>query len=436
MFPKKILTFDFVEALTNKQREILLRTILKGDGTCKRYASGGEHWSLTQKNKQFVDNFQILAFLVGHRTVIRFDPNDNCYRVAVHRKDPQCELTAIKRERIPYSGKVWCIQTRNNTLVARRNGRIYISGNSPTEQKLRQIVPFYTWIRGNLGNQITGMMQFTEMYSLLPKATEAARMEGGPEQQDFPEWMREGGYIPISESAEGMTRFFWPNFPYQDVNKIPIKFEMRDGLPMPVAQDPRELLRDIAQDAHPAIKSIIGIIGDVDVFRETPLGETRKAPRLMRAFTKAPGMLPFLDGLLRTFGFQEGLRADVNKKGQLMIDSGMAYVLENNVLLLERIPKMMDPLMFIPAINKLKEQITGAEDDYEGLEKIFQSLSFYAGIKLKERDLKEEEFRRNQEMIEEARAERRRQPKYQVGRERRSMKWKQQQTALQRRLGL
>ncbi len=126
----------------------------------------------------------------------------------------------------------------------------------------------------------------------------------------------------------------------------------------------------------------------------------------------------------------------MNKKGQLMIDSGMAYVLENNVLLLERIPKMMDPLMFIPAINKLKETITGAEDDYEGLEKIFQSLSFYAGIKLKERDLKEEEFRRNQEMIEEARAERRRQPKYQVGRERRSMKWKQQQTALQRRLGL
>ena len=307
---------------------------------------------------------------------------------------------------------------------------------TPTEQKLRQGIPFYSWIRGNLGNQMSGMMQFTEMYSMLPKATEAIRMEGGPEQQDYPEWMREGGYIPISESQEGLTRFFWPNFPYQDVNKIPIKFEMREGLPFPVAQDPQELLRDISQDAHPAIKSIIGLIGNVDVFRQTPLGETRKAPRLMRAFTKAPGMLPFLDGLLRTFGFQEGLRADVNDKGQLMIDSGMAYVLENNVLLLERIPKMMDPLMFIPAINKLKETITGAEDDYEGLERIFQSLSFYAGIKLKEKDFKEEEFRRNQELIEEARAERRRQPKYRVGQEQRSLKWKQQQTALQRRLGL
>jgi hypothetical protein len=273
--------------------------------------------------------------------------------------------------------------------------------------------------------------------SMVGKATAAARAEGAPGQREFPEWMQELGMIPIAETDEGLYRMFWPNYPYQDINKLPIKFEMRGGVPVPVAQDPWQTVSDIAQDAHPLIKNIIEVIGGVDIFYREPLGEVRKAPRLTRVFTKSPGMLTFLDGLLRRVGFEDGLKADVNDKGQLVMDAKMAKVLEDNIILLDRIPQFLDlPELLVPAIEKVKQRVTGAVDDYEGTEEALQVLSFYLGIKMKESDIEEERFRRNQEMIEEAQAERRKAERYTPQHMQRSLKWQQQAKRTQRKLGL
>lgn len=301
----------------------------------------------------------------------------------------------------------------------------------------RNIIPFYSWARGNLGVQIVGMMQMPEMYAMVGKATAAARAEGAPEQREFPEWMQELGMIPIAETEEGLYRMFWPNYPYQDINKLPVRFEMRGGVPVPMAQDPWQTISDIAQDAHPLIKNIIEVIGGVDIFYREPLGEVRKAPRLTRVFTKSPGVLSFIDGLMRRIGFEDGLKVDVNDKGQLMMDSKMAKVLEDNIILLERIPQFLDlPEMLVPAIERVKQRVTGAVDDYEGAEEMFQVLSFYLGVKLKGADVEEERFRRNQEMLEEAYAERRRAERYTPQHMQRSLKWQQQQRRTQRKLGL
>lgn len=307
---------------------------------------------------------------------------------------------------------------------------------TPTEQKLRALVPFYTWIRGNLGNQIVGMMQFREMYAMIPKATQAIQMEGAPERRELPDWMRELGMIPTAETEEGLYRMFWPNFPYQDINKLPIRFEMRDGIPIPRAQDPWQTLSDIFQDAHPVIKTAIEVVGGVDIFFREPLGEVKKAPRLSRVLAKSPGTLAFLDGVMRHLGFDEGMRTDTNEKGQLVMDAKMVKILQQNLILLDRLPKYMDPLWLIPALDKVRERVTGAKNEYEGADRMFQVLSFYMGIKLKEADVEEEEFRRNQELLEEAYGERRKAQRYTPQHIQRSLKWKQQQRGIQRKLGL
>ena len=310
------------------------------------------------------------------------------------------------------------------------------------EQKfLKSVIPFYTWIRGNLANQITGLMRFPEMYAMIPKATQAVTKEGGPEKEELPEWMRELGMFPIGEGEEGKPRMFWPNLPYMDINKIPMRFQMDPdtGIPMPVAESLWDFVSDIAADAHPIIKSIIQVIPEegVDIFYREPLGETRKAPRALRILTKAKPLLSFLDGLMRRVGFEEGMRLDVNKKGQLVMDAKMAKVLEDNILPLKMIPKYFDlPELLFPAIEDWKRKVTGAVDDYDAMEELLQTLSFYAGVKMKDLEIEEEQFRRKEELFEKAQKARGKVKKKLPGAEVRSQEWRQKRKEYHKRFGL
>jgi len=308
------------------------------------------------------------------------------------------------------------------------------------KKTMKNIIPFYTWIRGNIANQLTGLLQFTEMYAMIPKATQAFTAEGGPSREETPDWMRELGMFPIDET-DGKPRMFWPNFPYQDLNKIPIKFQMDEetGFPVPMAGSPWDLVSDIAADAHPLIKSVIQVIPKegVDIFYQEPLGETRKAPRALRLLTKSKGLLGFLDGMMRRAGFEEGMRVDVNKKGQLIMDAKMAKVLEDNILPLRMIPQYLDlPELMFPVLEDWKRKITGAVDDYDAVEQFMQTLSFYAGVKMKDLELEDYEFREKEELLEKAQAAKRKMTKKLPGAETRSQTWKQKRKEYQKRLGL
>ncbi|KKK57898.1 hypothetical protein LCGC14_3049880, partial [marine sediment metagenome] len=104
---------------------------------------------------------------------------------------------------------------------------VYISGNSDlteVEQKyLKPLIPFYTFMRKNIANQISGMMLMPDMYRLAAKAEEAVSMD----DFDFalvPEYMKEQGYLPVGQGEKGPI-MWWPNLPYADLNKIPLMFE-------------------------------------------------------------------------------------------------------------------------------------------------------------------------------------------------------------------
>jgi len=310
---------------------------------------------------------------------------------------------------------------------------------------MRNVIPFYTWIRGNLANQITGMMQFTDMYSMLPKAEGAIEMEGGPDREDLPEWARELGLVPVGEDGEA-TRFFWPNFPHQDLNQIPMKFKFGDnGVPIPVAEDPLEMIREIAASAHPLIKSAIQMIPEegYDVFYREELGDTRRAPRALRVLTKSftkdrpNGSLGFLDGLLRTIGYREGLRADIDDKGRLVIDSKIGKLLEDNILPLRMLPKYLDlPELLFPVIEDWKKKAFGAVDDHDALEEFFQTLSFWGGVKFRDIEVEDRKFWQMQEALEAAQKEKAKDQRNQPGRQFKTTDWRGQQEALHKRLGL
>jgi hypothetical protein len=306
---------------------------------------------------------------------------------------------------------------------------------------MKNVVPFYSWLRKNIANQLTGMMQFRDMYPLIAKGEDLMQSMGGMDEtdrQNLPDWMRQLGIIPVGRDDDGGVKTFWPNIPIGDLNRIPLMFEVGDsGLPIPKLQ-PREAIDDMISSAHPALKTAIELIPQPgwDVFLKREIKDQEAAPRLIRVLSKSPQVLTFLDGTMRAAGFEEGLRASMDEKGRLLIDGKMAKFLKNNVPLLESIPKWLDlPEQIVPAIEDWKRNLTGAVDDYTALEELFQTMSFYGGLKFKKYSPEEEEQRRAQDVLAMAEREQAKARKLGPGYQRRKLEYISKRREKARKLG-
>lgn len=262
---------------------------------------------------------------------------------------------------------------------------------SPLEQKvLKNVIPFYTWIRKNIANQIQGMMEFKNMYTMYPKMFKAPQ---GLEGTEMPEWMVQAGYIPMGEE-DGQVTTFWPNLAIQDVNKLPLKFVMTEaGIPVP-KWAPEEALHDIASNAHPLLKTYTELVGKRDVWTGRELDENLPAPRMLRMAANSPKLLEWLDGFFKAVGFDRGIDPDIDEDGRLTINPLVAKALENNILFLKRIPQYWDmPEVIFPALERIKHDVKSV-GDYEKadqqIDEIFSILSFYAGVKYKKFDVEKE----------------------------------------------
>lgn len=294
---------------------------------------------------------------------------------------------------------------------------------------LRKLIPFYTWMRKNVARQMDNMMHMTSTYSVIPKA-EQAISDTDIDPRDLPEWMRNAGYLPISNNTA-----FWPNAPYADVNLMPIKFRIGEsGIPIPQF-DAKDAVRDILISAHPVVKSLVEVPTGYDIFYQAPMGEVREAPGLTKVLGKAPKVLQFLDGLARGVGLEP---AEFQlRENKLYIDSSIAKLLENNLPMLKQIERFLDaPEVLFPAVEKVLEEDFGMYDRYEGIEKLYQTLSFNLGIKFKGLSLDEVRSKEAEDILraaEEARRKQRRsQPGNQVYRDR---YWLQREARRRRLVG-
>lgn len=131
LIPDKQLTPQFLLSLTDEQLKILYDTIMKGDGHIGKYT---DHF--TQRKSKNLEMFQMLCVLVGLRSTlcsngwIRGTEYFRVYVSSKKRKNACTYPNSLRREEVNHRGVVWCVHTPNETLVARRNGTIYITGNS------------------------------------------------------------------------------------------------------------------------------------------------------------------------------------------------------------------------------------------------------------------------------------------------------------------
>jgi DNA modification methylase len=126
--PKKELNRLLV-SLPKKELQALFSSLIAGDGNIRK--SDGRI-QFIQKRKGCVDWFEILAMRLGYHTTTTKRKYENCYTVFLTKKKAISirDSKGKSIERVKYTGKIWCPKTPNGTWVARRNGRIFITGNT------------------------------------------------------------------------------------------------------------------------------------------------------------------------------------------------------------------------------------------------------------------------------------------------------------------
>ena len=145
--PDKTLTPAVVMSLTDSQRRLLYATMLKGDGCWDEQA--GRFRKFVAGSKKRSDAFLMLCALIGqpanaverdftHYEAKQYDSMGNIPKAG------KCWLVELKqRNRAQsgygktwkqWSGRVWCPTVRHGAWVAKRNGKVFITGNSPVQR--------------------------------------------------------------------------------------------------------------------------------------------------------------------------------------------------------------------------------------------------------------------------------------------------------------
>ena len=166
LLPNKNLTMDFILSLTNSQRELLINTMIDGDGW---RVNGHRHY--VQKSKDGIDMLQVLCTLAGiktnHHLVVDhpsygktstfyqmklFSERGNTTRVECidfhggkrNGRNARGPGSGRGKEHHPnepttqYNGRVWCPETEYGCFVARRNGKVYLTGNTYIDEMKSQ----------------------------------------------------------------------------------------------------------------------------------------------------------------------------------------------------------------------------------------------------------------------------------------------------------
>ncbi len=117
--PQKLLSFS------KRQARLFLDTYLKADGF--------EDCKIATTNIDLLDGLQAVAVNAGYGfTVLNRGATDIGNKdVYVLRLIRHQETYISDIEEVEYEGVIWCPHTKNETIIARRKGKVFITGNTP-----------------------------------------------------------------------------------------------------------------------------------------------------------------------------------------------------------------------------------------------------------------------------------------------------------------
>lgn len=112
---------DFTSKLSKRQFDILMTSIIDGDGTWNKSKNGATIYG----SKKFIDDLQRYCVEFGWRTKVVY-PLQKIYVLKSIYTDV---VTRKSKSFMSYSGIVWCLSVPNTNFMVRRNGEAYFTGN-------------------------------------------------------------------------------------------------------------------------------------------------------------------------------------------------------------------------------------------------------------------------------------------------------------------
>jgi hypothetical protein len=259
---------------------------------------------------------------------------------------------------------------------------------------MSKIIPFYSWIRKNLSNQISGIVMYPGMYGMVPKLEDFVKYKDGNYDETLvPEYMRQLGFFPVSKRDRDTYRMFNPNIPLQDLARIPLVWEEDEGIGLP-SLSWQELKDDMISAAHPMIKNLVEVVipeKGYDVWKKRELDRRAQAPYLLQMFTKTPEVLGFMDTALRMAGVENGLDIEVDKDGKLKMNAKLMQLMNTSMPVLRTIENVFQTgEVLIPGLDDAITKAFGAKSDYDRAETLLRAMSWNLGIKRSDIDIDEQ----------------------------------------------
>lgn len=119
--------------------QILIDALWLGDGSKYPDGSNRDYYSTSRK---LIDDVQEVLIKLGKTANVSInrkaglisnsgiETKNTCYRIADIKKDVTTFVRKPKVKKVSYKGKVWCISTKYETFYAKRNEKVFLSGNS------------------------------------------------------------------------------------------------------------------------------------------------------------------------------------------------------------------------------------------------------------------------------------------------------------------
>lgn len=127
----------------------------------------GHSYTYHTAGKKTADNISAIAAIGGHRSVV--DENaDGTYSVTL---EQSTKVAYPKRNDVEFSGKVYCVSVPQTTVVARRNGKVVVSGNS-IHQRAYALLSDTLGFGDEFYNEFLEYSEMVEKYEYMVEAVE------------------------------------------------------------------------------------------------------------------------------------------------------------------------------------------------------------------------------------------------------------------------
>lgn len=105
---------------SKRQLQVILNAMINGDGSWGSMA-------YVSKSLGLISDFQTIATKLGYRTTVHRRKSGMWECVLLAQRKAYAYITEVQR--IPYNDRVWCVTTKNGTMVIRKDNNVGVIGN-------------------------------------------------------------------------------------------------------------------------------------------------------------------------------------------------------------------------------------------------------------------------------------------------------------------